>query len=88
MKKYKPRYSDVPPPGKLWEHTGGGTAMGGHPYPSDDSYVHLKTKRRINVTCTMAAHFSMPDWVRRPSDLSRRAGVSCIEVLPPFPEDR
>jgi hypothetical protein len=88
MKKSNSRFTVLKqPPGKPWEHIGGGCLAAKIPFPCDDTYEHVKTKKRINITCTMEAHFSMPDWVRKPSDLSRRAGVNCTEVLPPFPED-
>ncbi len=83
MKKSKPRFTVLKqPPGKPWEHTGGGTAFDGSAYPSDDSYEHTKTGRQVTVTCTTEAHFNMPDWVRKPSDLRRLSGVKSVLFVP------
>lgn len=75
--KDHPSSNPCPTPKKLWEHTGGGTFLGGKSkFASDDDYENIKTGERILIRCTPDRHFNLPDWVRRPSDLTRLTGVS------------
>lgn len=67
---------------KNWEHVGGGTLIrGGGKFPSDDVYENVNTWERVEVRCTTDAHFCMPNRIRRPSDLKKRAGVGKITYL-------
>lgn len=65
---------------KPWIHGGGGVLFATKDkFCADDQYEHARTKKRITVVCTVDAHFCMPDRVRRPSDLARRAGVKSVK---------
>jgi len=65
---------------KPWVQTGGGTGFFRIKgplkyYPSDASYKNTRTGRRILIRAETGAYFALPDRVRKPSDLLRRAGV-------------